>query len=189
MGVHPGETGWGQDGANRLWSQEPGPLDTGAGFRNQGLADFWSIQFGGINQGDPQIQCTLQNGDRRIFIRWWPPDSIASEAHGTKAEPRDGQVTTNYKGTACSYGSLVDLFHETSFSFSKPSFIEKQGEKQERQPGTRVSPQMAYLTGCITPCLCSSIKVYTLERALSQGGVDTFFLPSQPREGCAFSLD
>ena len=41
-------------------------------------------------------------------------------------------------------------------------------------PGTRLSQQTACLTGCIASRMCSYIKVYTLERALSQGELTRF---------------
>src|SRR5450432_4267076 len=96
-------------------------------FCNQGFADFWSIGFSSINQGDTQILRALQDSDCSIPIGGWPPDSVASETHGTKAKASDKKVSTNRKGTACCYETLISLFHQKPFSFSQRYSITTDG--------------------------------------------------------------
>ena len=46
---------------------------------------------------------------------------------------------------------------------------------------------MAFLTGCMVSLMCSYLKVYTLERTLSQGGDTFFFSPlDQVQKGTFF---
>src|SRR5450432_1424627 len=154
-------------------------------FCNQGFADFWSIGFSGINQGDTQILRALQDRDCCIPIGGWPPDSVASETHGTKAKASNKKVPTNRKGTACCDEMLISLFHQKPFS--QRYSITTHAEKQHRYPGTHRAQQMAFLTGCMVSFMCSYLKVYTLERTLSQGGDTFFFSPlDQEQKGTFF---
>src|SRR5258708_17184245 len=81
------------------------------GFCNEQLTYLWSIGVSSIDQVDTQFKGAAQDCDGFLLVRWWSPDTWAGEAHCTKAQAIDLEVSTNGKHPTRFRRSLGGMLH------------------------------------------------------------------------------